>query len=76
MGIYVLNKCWKFRLKFPIRLRENLIFAVVHFLAAPCIHRVLEKKDQHYFVHNFYKLEGFVLFLASNILEVLQNYFM
>jgi len=37
MGIYVANKSWKFRLKFPIRLRENQIFVVVRFLAAPCI---------------------------------------
>ena len=36
MGIYVPNKCWKFRLKFPIRLGENQIFVVVRFLAAPC----------------------------------------
>ena len=31
MGIYVPNKCWKFRLKFPIRLGENQIFVVVRF---------------------------------------------
>ena len=37
MGIYVPNKYWKFRLKFPIRLGENQISVVVRFLAAPCI---------------------------------------
>ena len=36
MGIYVPNKCWKFRLKFLIRLGENQIFVVVRFFAAPC----------------------------------------
>jgi len=31
MVIYVRNKCWKFCLKFCIRLRENQIFVVVRF---------------------------------------------
>jgi len=33
MGIYVPNKCWKFRLKFHIRLGENQIFVVVRFFS-------------------------------------------
>ena len=33
MGIYVPDKCWKFRLKFPIRLGENQIFVVVRFFS-------------------------------------------
>jgi len=34
-----------------------------------------EKKEQHRFVHNFYKSKHTVLILASNIKEVLQNYY-
>ena len=33
MGIYVQNKRWKFRIKFPIRLGENQIFVVVRFFS-------------------------------------------
>ena len=37
MGMYVRNKCLKFCLKFPIRLRENQIFVVVRFWPHPVV---------------------------------------
>jgi len=37
MGIYVPNKCWKFRLKYPIRLGENQISVLSSLPGSPMI---------------------------------------
>jgi len=52
MGIYVPNKCWKFRLKFPIRLRENQIFVVVCFFGRTLY--VFWISHPHWFLFNYF----------------------